>query len=604
MKRRAGPVAVSFHAVGPRRRLPVPALPALPACAPEPTESAAGPAFRPEQERGTAGPDLLPVSRRAVVQFHRSVRSRSPVCPDATAAPRIQPGPLSGTDEEVACSGRQGSDRRPLACGPVPTVDLDVARANGYAIAYRLIGDRPAARAVVSIVVERAAAAGLLDRPDWICSVAVGTVAEVVGPVGSTLTDQLSPDASNAPSGDDGLRVALRRRLSSASDDERTASSLHHLAGYPVETVAGFMGRPVEEVTRLVGVLSPPPGVSYRALGDPELIGSTPVNGPRRRAMLNMSTLLSIIIVVALVLGASRCVGPRPALGPAPLRVPVSVGPSVAAQPSSGCSVPGQAPGTFNAEAPGDAGPVVFRLAVPPTTAPPSSPSGTARALVVMVGDGDATPSPSQVVGSDLERQGLDRGVIVASVAPPAAGTAGNDPTARVAAVASVIDRVASNLCVDTSRVTVTGFGTGAQVTTVLACTRPRIVTVAAPVAGASMPAGCDLSPAVSLLLRWNADDVVMPPAGGFGSGPGQVPGDRGLPATPAGKVSRDWANAIGAGRLQRSLDADGTAVETATAPDGAAVRSVITASGGHAWSPADSTAVLDFAAAHARAPS
>jgi len=30
----------------------------------------------------------------------------------------------------------------------------------------------------------------------------------------------------------------------------------------------------------------------------------------------------------------------------------------------------------------------------------------------------------------------------------------------------------------------------------------------------------------------------------------------------------------------------------------------VITASGGHAWSPADSTAVLDFAAAHARAPS
>jgi poly(3-hydroxybutyrate) depolymerase/DNA-directed RNA polymerase specialized sigma24 family protein len=484
--------------------------------------------------------------------------------------------------------------------------DPTAVNANAYAIAYRLLGDRPAAQATVGIAVQRVQAVGALERPDWVAHIAAATVAQAVGVAAAATLPAPSDPAA------DGLRTAMRRRLASASDDERVAASLHHLAGYSLDQVAAFMGRPVDEVARLARALAPPPGVSYRDLGDSELVGPSPPPRRRRRGRVSVSTIATVVVVVALVFAVSRCVGPRPTLGPEPERVAVSIGPDVAPEPSDGCTLPPRAPGTYAATAPGEDGEVPFRLAVPATPAPtagtdsgsgsttstttPGSPAAVPRALVLEIADTDQT-ADSFATTSGLERAGLDAGSLVATMAPQEAGT-----VAAVTAAGAVLESLLDSTCVDTSRVTVTGLGSGGQTATALACDTPSRVAVAAAVAGASMPSDCDLSPAVSLQLLWAADDQTLPPTGGYG--PRAAPPSTAaapLPPTPAGEVTADWARAIGAGQPDRSTGPDGTTVEEATSPDGAAVRWVTAPTGGHAWTPATTTAVLLFAQEHAR---
>lgn len=492
-------------------------------------------------------------------------------------------------------------------CARMPLPDPAAVDANAYAIAYRLLGDRPAARAAVGIAVERLRATGGLERPDWLCQVASATVSESVGVAASGAT------ATSAPS-DDALRAALRRRLASASDDERVAASLHHLAGYPVEQVAAFMGRPTGEVERLTGALAPPPGISYRELGDPELVGAAAPAPTGRRLRVSASTLVTVLVIVGLVVGASRCVGPRPTLGPAPTDVPVEIGPDVAAEPSTGCALPPPTTGTFATTADSSPAPVAYRLAVPPPSAPTfasgtigSGPSSTStaptagttavpRALLVAVAD-TGVAAETFATTSGLESAALDAGYVVATVAPSAAGT-----TTAVDEVGAVLRAVQQTVCIDTARVTVTGLGSGGQTATAVACADARAVTVAAAVGGASMTADCELTPAVSLLMLWSADDQVLPPSGGYG--PQVVPPSSvaaPLPPSPAGQVSEEWARQIGAPEPTRTTLADGAAEETAVAPSGATVRWVTAPSGGHSWSPAATTAVLAFSAEHGR---
>ena len=183
------------------------------------------------------------------------------------------------------------------------------------------------------------------------------------------------------------------------------------------------------------------------------------------------------------------------------------------------------------------------------------------------------------------------------TVAPVAYGT-----VAAVDAVAAVLDTASRQLCVDRNRVTVAGLGTGGQTATAVACRRPAEVAVVVAVGGASMSQTCELSPAVSLLMRWAADDQVLPPAGGYG--PQAVPPSPDaapLPPSPAGQVTRHWARAIGAGEPTRSISPDGAAVEEARTAAGSTVRWVTTPAGGHAWTADDTAETLTFAASHAR---
>lgn len=181
---------------------------------------------------------------------------------------------------------------------------------NAYAISYRLLGDRPAARAVAGIAAQRVRQSGGLERPDWMYLL-----------VGATIEHTLSP-ATPPPSNPDAdpyssLREALRRRLERAAPDERVAGSLLHLSGYPAEFVAQVVGRDVPHTVELAGVIAPPPGVAYRDLGDPELTHRPPAAPRRRRRRRpHWTTLAALAVVVAAVIAATQVTGPRPTLGP------------------------------------------------------------------------------------------------------------------------------------------------------------------------------------------------------------------------------------------------------------------------------------------------
>ncbi len=193
--------------------------------------------------------------------------------------------------------------------------------ANAYAIAYRLLGDRPAARAVAGIAAQQVRLEGGLQRPDWLVLLVEHTVRQAVGPV--SLGVGTAPEPDDEPADDDerarrSLRAALRRRLERATPEERVAGALVHLAGYPVDFVAEAVGQDPARTAELAGVIAPPPGVRYRDLGDPELTGTDATPPRRRRATRrpHWTTLAVLAVVVALVVVATQVTGPRPSFGP------------------------------------------------------------------------------------------------------------------------------------------------------------------------------------------------------------------------------------------------------------------------------------------------
>lgn len=191
-----------------------------------------------------------------------------------------------------------------------PSSELDrTLERNAYAIAYRLLGDRPAAGAVAGIAAERLRQSGRADAPDWLANLTLFAIDQAVGGVVPAVEAGDDPHAS--------LRAALRRRLARAEPDERIAGALVHLAGYPPDFVASVTGRSPDEVRRLAGVLAPPPGIAYRDLGDPELTGAPPQEpAPPRRRRPHWTTVAVLVLIVALVVAATRMTGPRPTLGP------------------------------------------------------------------------------------------------------------------------------------------------------------------------------------------------------------------------------------------------------------------------------------------------
>lgn len=190
--------------------------------------------------------------------------------------------------------------------------DADAAlETNAYAISYRLLGDRPSARAVAGIAAERLRQMGGMGRPDWLYLLVGYTLEQTVGP--GAMSAHEDPDDPYA-----GLRTALRRRLERATPDEQVAGSLLQLAGYPPDFVAGVVRTDPAGATALAQVIAPPPGVDYRDLGDPELTRrsvAAPDGGGRRRRP-HWTTVAAITVVVAAILAATQITGPRPTLGP------------------------------------------------------------------------------------------------------------------------------------------------------------------------------------------------------------------------------------------------------------------------------------------------
>jgi len=189
--------------------------------------------------------------------------------------------------------------------------DDQTLEANAYAVAYRLLGDRPAARAVSGIATQRLRQLGDPVPTDWLARLTEYTIEQSVGPAAAGV--ERHPEDPHA-----GLRAALTRRLERATPQERVAGSLVHLSGYSPEFVGTLLGVSAEQARQLAGVLAPPPGVAYRDLGDPELTGQavTPSvqRRRRRRRRPHWTTIVAILLIVAALLYATQVTGPRPTL--------------------------------------------------------------------------------------------------------------------------------------------------------------------------------------------------------------------------------------------------------------------------------------------------
>ena len=186
--------------------------------------------------------------------------------------------------------------------------DDPTLEANSYAVAFRLLGDRPAARAVSGIATQRLRQTREPLPENWLALLTAYTVDQTVGAAALGVREVDSDPHA-------GMRAALRRRLERATPEERVAASLIQLAGYPPDFVGHLLHTTPEHARSLAGVIAPPPGVAYRDLGDPEILGgaiATPTR--RRRPRPHWTTLLAVMAILAAVLYATQVTGPRPTL--------------------------------------------------------------------------------------------------------------------------------------------------------------------------------------------------------------------------------------------------------------------------------------------------
>lgn len=192
----------------------------------------------------------------------------------------------------------------------------DPIESNSYSISYRLLGSRPAALAAAQVASERVRRrfdeeGGLdvtqIDAEHWLPMLVDFTVEQSVQP-------EIYGDLDGERIDQAGLRQALRRRLVRASRVERVCGALVHLAGYDTADVAQMLAMDDDRVRNAARVLSPPPGIDYRTLGDPELVGPPPTDVRRSLPIPRRSTIAVVVVIVALVILALQCHGPRPTL--------------------------------------------------------------------------------------------------------------------------------------------------------------------------------------------------------------------------------------------------------------------------------------------------
>jgi len=132
--------------------------------------------------------------------------------------------------------------------------------------------------------------------------------------------------------------------------------------------------------------------------------------------------------------------------------------------------------------------PRVYRLFVPPRY------DGHERLPLVLNLHGSGATAADQASYSGLETLGVGERFLVASL--QAEGSLWNVPvqTGRpddVAYVSDVIDHVATQVCIDDTRVYATGFSGGGRMSSLLGCALGSRLAAIAPVAGLRFPAPC-----------------------------------------------------------------------------------------------------------------
>jgi polyhydroxybutyrate depolymerase len=168
-----------------------------------------------------------------------------------------------------------------------------------------------------------------------------------------------------------------------------------------------------------------------------------------------------------------------------------------------------------------------------------------------------------------------------------------------VAFIGDLLDEVEQTLCVDQSRIFVTGLSNGAFMTSAIACKYADRVAAAAPVAGIRDIAGCKPSRPVPVIAFHGTGDTFVAYDGGLGSsvanlpapdGSGKTLGQQGLDAAqPKGpsipEITAAWAkrNGCQTKQIEKAVTAD-VDLLTFSCPKGAEVQLYRVNGGGHSW--------------------
>ncbi|MFN8040792.1 MAG: hypothetical protein U0Q07_16370 [Acidimicrobiales bacterium] len=190
-----------------------------------------------------------------------------------------------------------------------------------------------------------------------------------------------------------------------------------------------------------------------------------------------------------------------------------------------------------------------------------------------------------------------------------------------VALIGSILDQVEQDLCVDRSRVYVTGFSNGAFMTSAVACELGDRVAAAAPVAGMRDVPGCAFSrPVPAVTFHGTADHFVeyqggmgvgaatLPAPDGSGRtlgelGPGSTANESIIPGSMDQKIpdiTATWAtrNGCATTTTETAVAADVTLVRFAC-PAGHEVELYRVTDGGHAWPGSAGSVAIEAVTGH-----
>ena len=489
--------------------------------------------------------------------------------------------------------------------------------ANARAITFRLLGDatlsdRAAGEAVAQVQLLAAHGPGSwVADPRWL------TVLTAVAVDRALVLDVIERDdhPDLAP-----VRRAVRQRLAAATPTQWVAPAVHHLAGYPLETAAQLLGRPLDEVTAEAALLDR--DVDYRSLGQSQTAArprpeepAPPETGPdagpggateddtpqgrrhrqgggrarpRRWSVSGTAVVLMLAVVGAGITVTTLFPGQRASTAGRPSNdTEQTVGPKVPALPSSGCRTVNPASGVTSPSVDVGGTDRTYRLAVPRSSIPVGG-SATPKPLFLAVPAGGQGAAGFEAV-TGLEQAAGTAAVATLEPAAPWFSVNVEQDTRRpddIAYALAVVEDVTADHCIDLHRVVVVGSGVGGRLAGALGCVRPTVFAAVVSVGEAFLPQPCILEPPVSLL------EVVARPVGTGAD-----------PAVAGASVAATWATSLGTTRGPASLGrSDGSVVTDWTGGRwGSVVRYVDAPAGGGAWPVGTTPQVVDFARAVAR---
>lgn len=172
--------------------------------------------------------------------------------------------------------------------------------------------------------------------------------------------------------------------------------------------------------------------------------------------------------------------------------------------------------------------------------------------------------------------------------------------------VAALLDRVEADHCIDTSRVYATGLSNGAMMSSAVACTMADRFAAIAPIAGITLPDGCEPSRPVPVLTIHGTADPILLFNGGVDTGAlndalgGE--GASGTTTTVAADLDgegypatvRGWAELNGCDDAPEDEEvSDEVILRTYDCPDDAPVEFFIVEGGGHSWPSSEFSAAI-----------